>query len=66
MPRRPDLRELTAEVVRRSGGGNVIHLSDPPTVSEQLQLLAARLQRRPIAIVPHKCATVEDWMAGYG
>jgi len=65
MPRRPDLRELTAEVVRRSGGSQVVHLSDPPTASEQLQLLAARLQRRPVAIVPVRCATTENGSAAF-
>ena len=65
MRKRPDLRELAAEIVRRSGGSNVIHLSDPPTASEQLQLLAARLQRRPVAIVPVRCATTEEWQRRY-
>jgi hypothetical protein len=33
---------------------------------EQLQLLAARLERRPIVIMPHKCASVDDWIEQYG
>jgi hypothetical protein len=44
----------------------VVRLSDPPTPTEQLQLLAARLERRPIAIMPHKCETVEEWIQRYG
>jgi hypothetical protein len=28
-----------------------------------MQLLAARLERRPIVIMPHKCKTVEEWIA---
>jgi hypothetical protein len=61
MRKRPDLHELAAEIVRRSGGSQVVHLSDPPTASEQLQLLAARLQRLPVAIVPVRCDTIEEW-----
>ena len=31
-----------------------------------MQLLAARLERRPIVIMPHKCKTMEEWLARYG
>jgi hypothetical protein len=31
-----------------------------------LQLAAARLQRRPIVIMAHKCASADEWMARYG
>jgi|GEM_PF-6148259 len=44
----------------------VVRLSEPPTPNERLQLLAARLERRPIVIMPHKCATMDEWMARYG
>jgi len=33
---------------------------------ERLELIAARLERRPIVIVPHKCANVDEWFARYG
>jgi hypothetical protein len=33
--------------------------------TERLQLLAARLEHRPIVIMPHKCKTVEEWAARY-
>jgi hypothetical protein len=73
MPRRSraPLRahDIAAEIIRRvteanakTGGGYVIRLSDPPAPGERLQLLAARLQGTPFAIMPHKCATVEDWL----
>ena len=62
---------MAAEIIRRvgeanaaTGGGYVVRLSDPPTLQERLQLLAARLQRTPIAIMPHKC-TMEEWVARY-
>jgi hypothetical protein len=41
-------------------------LSDPPAPGERLQLIAAHLEHRPIVIMPHKCASVEEWMARYG
>jgi len=44
----------------------VIRLSNPPTASERLQLLAARLLRSPVAIMPTKCATSEEWLTRYG
>jgi len=70
---RPDARDLAAEIVRHvaesnasTGGGYVLRLSKPPTPQERMQLLAAHLERRPIVIMPHKCKTVEEWMARYG
>ena len=71
--RRPDAHALAAEIVRRvtaanaeTGGGYVVRLNDPPTSTERLQLLAARLEGRPIAIMPHKCKTVDEWQERYG
>jgi hypothetical protein len=43
----------------------VIHLSDPPTAHEQLQLMAARLQTTPIVIMPQPCRTVDEWIQRY-
>ena len=67
----PSPRDIAAEIIRRTAGPDgsksyVVRLSDPPTVSEQLQLMAARLERRPIVIMPHKCKTLDEWMARYG
>jgi hypothetical protein len=31
-----------------------------------LALAAARLQRRPVVIMAHKCASVEEWLERYG
>jgi hypothetical protein len=70
--RQPAARDVAAEIIRRVteanaaiGGGYVVRLSDPPTPQERLQLLAAHLQRRPIVIMPHKCTTMEEWLARY-
>jgi hypothetical protein len=60
------------EIVRRARGRStnsngfdgipyVLRLSDPMTASERLQLAAVRLLRRPVAIMPHKCETLEEW-----
>jgi hypothetical protein len=67
---RPSAAELAAEIVRRVNGPEqrppyVIRLSEPPTCQERLQLIAAQLQRTPIAIMPHKY-TMEEWIARYG
>jgi len=71
--RRLDPQDIAAEIVRRvttanaeTGGGYVVRLSDPPTSAERLQPMGAQLERRPIVIMPHKCKTVEEWMARYG
>jgi hypothetical protein len=40
----------------------VVSLSEPPPPKEQLLLAACRLMRQPIAIMPTKCDTVEEWV----
>ena len=69
--RRPEPRDIAAEIIRRANGPDnrspyVIRLSEPPTPHERLQLVAARLQRTPIVIMPHKCSSMEEWIARYG
>ena len=44
---------------------SLVRLSQPPTKSEQLLLTAVRLLRSPHAIVPHPCATFDEWLARY-
>lgn len=75
MPKRqpPELRELLAEIIRRTSGsdgalacGHVIRLSRPPAPKEKMQLLAARLLKVPIVVMPHKCTTVEEWLEQSG
>jgi len=70
-PRKSDARDLAAEIVRRCGaaGGSasyVVCLSDPPTANERLQLAAARILRRPIAIMQAKSLSVAEWIARFG
>jgi len=53
-----------AEIIRRaelSEGRYVVRVSDPPTAFERLQLLSARLQRRPVAVLPHPCRSMDEW-----
>jgi hypothetical protein len=70
-------QDLAAEIIRRvragtadSGGPGalpyVVHLSEPPTAQERLQLAACRLMQQPIVIVPGKCLTSEEWVKKYG
>ena len=61
-----EIVRCVAEVNAKTGGGYVVRLSDPPTPGERLQLMAARLERRPIAIMPHKCKTVHEWIQRCG
>ena len=65
MRKRQDLQELVAEVVRRGHGDELIHLSVPPTASEQLQLLAAQLQGAPFVIWPKSWEMLEEWLDYY-
>src|SRR5947209_1842349 len=73
-PARVDARGVAAEIIRRAArlahpGGEgddfvpyVVRLSNPPNPHEQLQLAASRILRRPIAIMPVKCLTVDEWI----
>jgi hypothetical protein len=68
--RRVEPRDIAGEIIRRANGSEsrppyVIRLSDPPTSHERLLLIAARLQRTPIVVMPHKCASMDEWMARY-
>jgi hypothetical protein len=64
-------RDVAAEIIRRANGPEgrppyVIRLCEPPTPSERLQLIAARLQQTPIVIMPHPCETIDEWLKKYG
>jgi hypothetical protein len=67
--RKAGIRDIAAEIVRRAGlaasNSHVVRLSEPPTLNERIQLLAARLERRPIVIMPHKCKTSDEWLEQY-
>ena len=70
---KPSLRELAEEIIRRASaeqGENycpyVVRLSDPPTTTEQLQLVACKLLGRQVAIMPMKSLTVDEWIQHYG
>jgi hypothetical protein len=70
---RADAQDIAAEIIRRATGNSddgcttayVLRLAHPPTFQERLQLMAARLQRRPIVIMAHKCRTVDEWLGRY-
>jgi hypothetical protein len=40
-------------------------LSTPPTPDERLAADGGHLQGRRIAIMPHKCKTIDEWTARY-
>lgn len=65
--RKPSLRDLAEEIVRRASSEKgycsyVVRLSDPPAATEQLQLVACGLLGRPVAIMPAKALTVDEWV----
>jgi hypothetical protein len=70
---RANAQDIAAEIIRRAAGKDdnsrtayVLRPARPPTFQERLQLMAARLQRRPVVIMPHKCATMGEWMERHG
>ena len=68
MPARsPNARDVAAEIIRRAGGERyVVRLSDPIKPVDKIQLIAARLEGRSVAILPHKCNDIDDWLERYG
>jgi hypothetical protein len=69
-PAPPNARDLAAEIIRRTNAANscshVIHLHERPEARERLKLAAARILRQTVAIVPVRCATIEEWLQRYG
>ena len=70
-PLRLDAHDLAAEIIRRADrpndqppGSYLILLSDPPTVQEQVQLLAADLKDTPVMIASRDCMTETEWAGG--
>ncbi|MGE3990873.1 hypothetical protein [Pseudorhodoplanes sp.] len=43
----------------------VLRISNPPTRREQLQIAVAIAQRAALVLVPHRCETMEEWLARY-
>jgi hypothetical protein len=54
------------EFSRKPQGGYVVHVCDPPTASELAEIELARIEGRKIALMPHACKTVKEWVAIYG
>jgi hypothetical protein len=78
--RLPDPRDIALELARRAAPAKisraaapesdqtypyVIHVSHPVTKLEELQLTMARVLGRPVAVMPHPCATAEEWTQRY-
>jgi len=62
------------EIVRREALGSgrplravlsLVRVSHPPTPREELLLAAVHLLRSPHAIMPHPCATMDQWRKRY-
>lgn len=66
MTRHLEARVAKLEYSSNPRGGYVVHVCDPPTASELAEIELARTEGRKIAIMPHACKTVDDWVAIYG
>ena len=63
MTRNLEGRLAKLEFSRQPRGSYVVHVCDPPTESELAEIERARIKGRNIAIVPHACKTVDEWVA---
>jgi hypothetical protein len=55
-------------VIAQGGTGtsiSVVHVSNPMTVPERIQLIAAKRQGSPFAIMPVRCRTTAEWVQHY-
>jgi hypothetical protein len=43
----------------------VIRVSSPPTDLERLQIKANAEAGRPFVLLPHRCTSIEEWVARY-
>jgi hypothetical protein len=53
------------EQYRRPRSSYVLHLSTPPTSEELAAIEKAKSEGRRFAVLPPKCASVEEWLANY-
>jgi hypothetical protein len=44
---------------------SLVRLSDPSAPSEKLILAALQLLHSPHAIMPHRCRSIDEWLARY-
>jgi hypothetical protein len=58
-----ETRIAKLERVRGPTASYVVSVSDPPTSDELAELARARAEGRCVAILPHKCATAEEWLS---
>ena len=62
MSRNLEVRVVKLEQWRMPRPPYVIRVSDPMTPADRAAIASAG---RPIAVLPHKCGTVEEWAARY-
>jgi hypothetical protein len=65
MSRTLEGRIVKLEQYRAPRKSYVIFVSDPPTAAEQAELDEAAAEGRKVAVIPHKCETVEEWIERY-
>jgi hypothetical protein len=51
---------------RRPRSGYVLRVSHPATADELALIAQAKAEGRRYAIMPHRCATADVWLAKYG
>jgi hypothetical protein len=60
-----ETRIAKLERFRQPTASYVVSVSDPPTSDEQAELAQAKAEGRFVAILPHKCANAEEWLAKF-
>jgi hypothetical protein len=51
------------ERYRRPRSSYVLHLSTPPLPEELAAIEKAKIEGRRFAVLPHTCASAEEWLA---
>ena len=66
MSRSIESRIAKLEEHRKPRAAYVVRLSDPPTAAESSEIEYASQEGRWIAVLPHKCASIDEWVARHG
>jgi hypothetical protein len=61
-----ETRVLRLEECRKRRGSYVVHVCDPPTQSELAEIRKADSEGRKIALIPHACRSIDEWVTKYG
>jgi hypothetical protein len=60
-----ETRVAKLEEFRKPRAGYVVRVSNPPTVAENAEIKAACRDGRRIAVLPHACASIGEWITSH-